>query len=65
MKARFALMMFKGIGSWSADVYLLMVLRRRTLAQVISRWYVCYQAEQLKSRPTPEQLARMAKAWHR
>ena len=64
-QAKATLMEMKGIGSWSADIYLLMALRRPdiwptgdlALATGISR------LKKLKERPAPEQLSRMADAW--
>jgi DNA-3-methyladenine glycosylase II len=64
-EARSQLMEVKGIGSWSADIYLLMALRRPdiwpasdlALASAISR------LTKLKRRPLPEALSRIAEAW--
>ncbi len=64
-QAKAALMQVKGIGSWSADIYLLMALRRPdvwpsgdlALATTIT------QLKNLKKLPTPEQLEIMADAW--
>jgi DNA-3-methyladenine glycosylase II len=55
----------KGIGDWSADIYLLMVLRRPDafpkgdLALLVAAQHV----KQLTARPTPDELAAMAEAW--
>jgi DNA-3-methyladenine glycosylase II len=59
------LMMVKGIGSWTADIYLLMVLRRPdtwpsgdlALAVAVQR------VKHLRTQPTPEKLERIGKAW--
>lgn len=63
--AKAALMQVKGIGSWSADIYLLMVLRRPdiwpagdlALATAITR------VKKLNQRPTTEQLFGLAERW--
>ena len=63
--AKAALMQVKGIGSWSADIYLLMVLRRPdiwptsdlALATAVTR------LKKLKQRPTTEQLFGAADRW--
>ncbi len=60
-----ALMEVKGIGSWSADIYLLMALRRPdvwpttdlALATAVTR------LKKLKNRPKYNQLKRMAETW--
>jgi DNA-3-methyladenine glycosylase II len=64
-QAKAALMEIKGLGSWSADVYLLMVLRRPdvfpetdlALATAVTK------LKELASRPTSNQLLEMAEAW--
>jgi DNA-3-methyladenine glycosylase II len=64
-EARAALMAIKGLGSWSADVYLLMVLRRpdvfpaTDLALITSVTTV----KQLTARPNTNQFLEMAEAW--
>ena len=63
--AKSRLMTVKGIGSWTADIYLLMVLRRPdtwpsgdlALASAVQR------VKRTRSLPTPERLARLGKAW--
>jgi DNA-3-methyladenine glycosylase II len=63
--ARSALMQIKGVGSWSADVYLLMVLRRpdvfpeTDLALVSAATHL----KRLEKRPDSHQLLEMAEAW--
>lgn len=63
--ARAALMEIKGIGSWSADVYLLMVLRRPDIfpATDLALVTAAMRLKQLSSRPTSDQLLEMAEAW--
>jgi len=64
-EARSALTAIKGIGSWSADIYLLMALRRpdiwpsHDLALAVS----VQRAKRLRSRPTPDRLERIGAAW--
>ncbi|MEP6741835.1 MAG: DNA-3-methyladenine glycosylase 2 family protein [bacterium] len=63
--AKARLMEVKGIGSWSADIYLLMALRRPDiwptgdLALVIS----AMKLKQLSCRPNSTQMAAMAEVW--
>ncbi len=55
----------KGIGPWTADIYLLMVLRRPdtwpsgdlALASAVQR------VKRLRAQPTPERLERVGRAW--
>ena len=55
----------KGIGPWTADIYLLMVLRRPdtwpsgdlALASAVQR------VKRLRAQPTPEKLERIGRAW--
>jgi len=64
-EAKAALMAVKGIGSWSADIYLLMALCRPdiwpfsdlALATAITR------VRKLKQRPTPNRLVAIAEVW--
>ena len=59
------LMAIKGIGSWTADIYMLMVLRRPdtwpsgdlALAAAVQR------VKRLRAQPTPQRLERIGKAW--
>ncbi len=63
--AKSRLMAVKGIGPWTADIYLLMVLRRPdtwpsgdlALAAAVRR------VKRLRSQPTPERLERVGRAW--
>lgn len=63
--ARSALTALKGIGPWSADIYLLMALRRpdiwpsRDLALAVS----VQRVKRLRSRPTPDRLDAIGAAW--
>ena len=63
--ARAALIELKGIGAWSADIYLLMALRRPDvwphgdLALAVAAHHV----KQLPARPTYDQLTAMSEVW--
>ena len=60
-----ALMAIKGLGAWSADVYLLMVLLRPDIfpATDLALITAITDLKQLPTRPTPNQLLEMAEAW--
>jgi DNA-3-methyladenine glycosylase II len=60
-----ALMEIKGLGSWSADVYLLMVLRRPDIfpATDLALVTAFTELKQLPSRPNTDQFLKMAEAW--
>ena len=64
-EARLVLTRIKGIGSWSADVYLLMAMRRADiwpagdLALAVAMKYL----KGLPHRPGPEELERLAENW--
>ncbi len=60
-----ALMDVKGLGSWSADVYLLMVLRRPDIfpATDLALVSAVTDLKQLAVRPNTNQLLEMAEAW--
>ena len=64
-EVRAALMEIKGIGSWSADVYLLMVLRRPDILPETDLALITAvtKLKQLATRPTSNQLLEMAEAW--
>jgi DNA-3-methyladenine glycosylase II len=64
-EARSALMAVKGIGSWSADVYLLMALLRADIwpATDLALAVAVKNLKQLDARPNPAQLVEMAEAW--
>lgn len=63
--AKAALMTIKGLGSWSADVYLLMVLLRPDVfpATDLALITAVTKLKRLRSRPKPNQLLEMAEAW--
>jgi len=64
-QAKVHLTAIKGIGSWTADIYLLMVLRRPdtwpsgdlALAAAVQR------VKRMRRKPTPEKLERLGMAW--
>lgn len=60
-----ALMQVKGIGSWSADVYLLMVLRRPDVwpATDLALAIAARKVKRLKRAPSPERLLKLAERW--
>jgi DNA-3-methyladenine glycosylase II len=64
-QAKAALMEVKGIGSWSADVYLLMALRRPNIwpASDLALAIAVTKLKRLPIRPDANQLAEMAEAW--
>lgn len=63
--AKAALMQVKGIGSWSADVYLLMVLRRPDIwpSSDLALATAVTKVKKLKQRPTPDQLFVIGERW--
>ncbi|HSS19233.1 MAG TPA: hypothetical protein VLL54_04105 [Pyrinomonadaceae bacterium] len=62
---RITLTQLKGIGNWSADVYLLMVLRRPDVfpATDLALITAITKLRQLPARPAPDELLTMAEAW--
>ena len=60
-----ALMQIKGLGSWSADVYLLMVLRRPDVfpASDLALITAVTKVKRLGARPTVEEFLEVAEAW--
>jgi DNA-3-methyladenine glycosylase II len=60
-----ALMQVKGLGAWSADVYLLMVLRRPDIfpATDLALIGAVTELKQLKTKISPSALVAMAEAW--
>ncbi len=60
-----ALMEIKGLGSWSADVYLLMVLRRPDIfpATDLALVTAVTELKQLPARPNTAQFLAIAEAW--
>jgi len=64
-EARLVLTRVKGIGSWSADVYLLMAMRRADIwpAGDLALAVAMKELKGLESRPGPEELERLAETW--
>ena len=63
--ARVVLTRVKGIGSWSADVYLLMAMRRADIwpAGDLALAVAMKELRGLKHRPGPDELERLAEQW--
>ena len=64
-EARAALMRIKGIGPWTADIYLLMVLKRPDIwpAGDIALATAVGKLKKLKQRPGVAELTILAEAW--
>jgi DNA-3-methyladenine glycosylase II len=64
-EARAALLRLKGIGPWSADIYLLMALRRPDVwpAGDLALAAAARSVKGLRRRPSPEALGRLAEPW--
>jgi len=64
-EARLVLTRVKGIGSWSADVYLLMAMRRADIwpAGDLALAVAMQDLKGLARRPIPEELERLAEPW--
>jgi DNA-3-methyladenine glycosylase II len=64
-EARLILTRVKGIGSWSADVYLLMAMRRADIwpAGDLALAVAMKELKGLESRPAPAELVRLAEQW--
>jgi DNA-3-methyladenine glycosylase II len=64
-EARLVLTRVKGIGSWSADVYLLMAMRRADIwpAGDLALAVAMKELKGLATRPGPEELERLAENW--
>ena len=64
-EAKSKLMEIKGVGSWSADVYLLMVLRRPDVwpSSDLALAVALADLRRLKVRPSPNELFEIAEAW--
>lgn len=64
-EAKAALMEIKGLGAWSADVYLLMALRRPDIWPVndLALAIAVTKLKQLTVRPNANQLSELAEAW--
>ena len=63
--AKLALMSIKGIGSWSADIYLLMAMRRADVWPIgdLALSTSVMEVKRLKQRPTEVQLFEIAEPW--
>jgi DNA-3-methyladenine glycosylase II len=63
--ARFTLTRIKGIGSWSADVYLLMAMRRADIwpSGDLALAVAMKDLKGLAARPRPDELERLAESW--
>jgi DNA-3-methyladenine glycosylase II len=64
-EARLALTRVKGIGSWSADVYLLMAMRRADIwpAGDLALAVAMKELRGLAHRPSPDELEHLAEQW--
>lgn len=62
---RSSLLEIKGIGRWTSDIYLLMVLRRPDVWPTgdLALAVAVQQLKRLKNRPTPEQLDQLGASW--
>jgi DNA-3-methyladenine glycosylase II len=63
--ARKMLVAFKGIGKWTADIYLLSALRRPDIWPVgdLALATAVQEVKRLRQRPSPEKLERMSAPW--
>ncbi|HEU5460467.1 MAG TPA: hypothetical protein VFU83_08220 [Pyrinomonadaceae bacterium] len=63
--ARLALTRIKGIGSWSADVYLLMAMRRADIwpSGDLALAVAMKELKGLSTRPGPDELEKLAEQW--
>jgi DNA-3-methyladenine glycosylase II len=63
--AREQLMSLKGIGSWTADIYLLSALRRPDIWPVgdLALATAVQEVKRLRKRPSPERLEKMSAPW--
>jgi DNA-3-methyladenine glycosylase II len=63
--AREALICMKGIGQWTADVYLLMALRRPDVWPIgdLALAVAVQKVKRLRKRPSPEKLETMSAPW--
>ncbi len=64
-RVRDELMKVKGIGLWTADIYLLMALRRPDTWPIgdLALAVAVQRLKKLASRPTPERLEQLGQAW--
>ena len=65
LEARSELMRLKGVGTWSADIYLLMALRRPDIwpSGDVALITAATQIKQLTTRPNSEELLQLAERW--
>ncbi len=63
--ARKMLVAFKGIGTWTADIYLLSALRRPDIwpAGDLALATAVQEVKRLRRRPSPERLEKMSEPW--
>src|SRR2546430_2562543 len=63
--ARKMLTAFKGIGNWTADIYLLSALRRPDIWPVgdLALATAVQEVKQLRERPSPERLEKLSQPW--
>jgi DNA-3-methyladenine glycosylase II len=63
--ARKMLTAFKGIGNWTADIYLLSALRRPDIWPVgdLALATAVQEVKQLRKRPSPERLEKLGQPW--
>jgi DNA-3-methyladenine glycosylase II len=63
--ARKMLTAFKGIGNWTADIYLLSALRRPDIWPVgdLALATAVQEVKQLRKRPSPERLEKISQPW--
>src|SRR5437899_3308457 len=63
--ARKMLIAFKGIGNWTADIYLLSALRRPDIWPVgdLALATAVQEVKRLRTRPSPERLEKMSAPW--
>jgi DNA-3-methyladenine glycosylase II len=63
--ARKMLTAFKGIGTWTADIYLLSALRRPDIWPVgdLALATAVQEVKQLRNRPSPERLEKLSQPW--
>ena len=63
--ARKFLIALKGIGTWTADIYLLSALRRPDIWPIgdLALAVAVQEVKRLRSRPSPERLERLSKLW--
>jgi DNA-3-methyladenine glycosylase II len=64
-EAKAELLKLKGVGDWTADIYLLMALGRPDAwpAKDLALAVAAREVKRLLARPTPQELERLAEAW--